>query len=116
MARILLVALLSLSIVACGRQPSPENGRNLAVLNGCTACHSTDGAKKLAPTWQGLYGSEVTLANGSTLTADETYLVESIANPAAKIVMGYTEGAMPPFDFTEDEIADIVAYIKSLTP
>lgn len=86
------------------------------MLNGCTACHSTDGTKKIAPTWQGLYNAEVTLAGGSTIIAGEAYLAESIADPAARIVAGYTEGAMPGYTFTEEEIADLVAYIMSLTP
>jgi cytochrome c1 len=107
-------ALLALSLTACGREASPENGAYLAVLYGCTSCHSTDGTKKIAPTWQGLYGSEVPLADGSTVTADEAYLTESIATPAARIVTGYTEGAMPLFILTEDEIADLVAYIETL--
>ena len=116
MKRLLLTLLvtLALALSACGQKASPENGQHLAALHGCSSCHSPDGSKKIGPTWQGLYGSTVTLTDGSTVTADEAYLAESIKDPSARIVDGYTPGAMPTFKLTDAEIADLVAYIKSL--
>ena len=117
MKRILL-SILTLTVVllltACGYQPSPENGANLAVLNGCTACHSSDGTTKLGPTWQGLYNSQVELNDGALVTADEAYLIEAIRSPSSKIVAGYSIGSMPLVELGDEEIADLVAYIKSL--
>lgn len=92
-------------------------GESLAARNGCTACHSADGSPLTGPTWQGLYGSEETLDNGSTVIVDDAYIQESIIDPNAKIVDGYTANVMPA-DFgdrlSDDDIAAIVAYIKSL--
>ena len=100
---------------ACGSpEPSPEAGQNLAALKGCSACHSVDGATKIAPPWQGLYGSQIELDDGSILTVDEAYLVESIVEPNAKIAKGFTRGSMPKISLTEDEIGSLVAYIKSV--
>jgi cytochrome c oxidase subunit 2 len=58
---------------------------------------------------------EVELEDGSKVIADEAYLHESIVDPMAKIVKGYPP-SMIPFEgiLTEEQIADIIEYIKSL--
>ena len=100
---------------ACGSSDvSPEAGQNLAVMKGCSACHAVDETPKIGPSWVGLYGSQVELANGSFVTADEAYLIESTKEPNAKIVRGYTKGSMPAISLTKDELNAIVAYIKSV--
>ncbi len=68
------------------------------------------------PGWGGLYGHEVTLADGSTVTADDAYLARSITDPDAEVVKGYEPGVMPSFaeDFDEEELKSLVAYIRSL--
>lgn len=102
-------------LVACGGStPSPEVGQNLAVLKGCASCHSVDDTKKIASPWRGLYSSQVELADGRIVTADEAYIIESITDPNAKIVQGYTSGAMPHISLTSDEVDALVAYIKSV--
>jgi len=114
------VLFLTLSVfsfvTACGSSTdtSPEAGQNLALQKGCIACHSVDDTTKIAPPWRGLYGSEIELNDGSTVTVDEEYLIESIKEPNAKIVEGFTRGAMPPISLTDEEIDAIVAYIKSV--
>jgi cytochrome c oxidase subunit 2 len=95
-------------------EPDPDRGENLARQNGCFACHTTDGTVEIGPTWQGLYGSEVELSDGSFVTADGAFLAESILDPNATIVAGYPSGAMPPYTFTQDQIADLIAFIESL--
>lgn len=91
-------------------------GQKYADQYGCTACHSIDGSVIVGPTWKGLFGSTVTLENGTKVTADEAYLTESIKDPAAQIVQGF-QNIMPATlaqQMTDDQISDIVAYIKSL--
>ncbi len=91
-------------------------GQKFSKQYGCTACHSIDGSKIVGPSWKGLFGSTVTLENGSTVTADETYLTESIKDPAAQIVQGY-QNVMPASIaqlMTDAQISDIIAYIKTL--
>ena len=78
-------------------------------------CHSVDGSSGIGPTWLNLYGSNVKLADGTTVVADEKYLTESILNPNAAIVEGFpSPSPMPQFTLTDSEIANIVAYIKTL--
>lgn len=94
---------------------TPEGmGQLLVSQNGCAACHSISGAEGIGPTWLDLFGSQVTLSGGSTVTADDAYLTESIKSPQAQIVAGFEAQQMPTYGFTDDQIAAIVAYIKTL--
>jgi len=103
--------------------PTPvtaAEGQRLADLMGCVACHSADGTTvgKVGPSWRGLYGSEVALANHTKVRADESYLRESIREPAAKIVEGFdkSDTAMPSYEgvITSTQIEAIILYLKSL--
>lgn len=100
-----------------GEDPLVAQGEEIYTSQGCNACHSVDGAASVGPTWQGLLGHEVTLDDGTTVTADEAYIAESIRDPDAKIVEGFQPGLMPKTyaNFTDDQIAAIVAYIGSLS-
>jgi cytochrome c oxidase subunit II len=98
---------------AAANQTPESKGQALVSENGCAACHSITGAVGVGPTWQGLFGSKVTVEGGATVTADEAYITESIKEPQAKIVKGFPP-AMPKYPFTDEEIANIVAYIKTL--
>lgn len=80
---------------------------------GCTACHSTDGSEGAGPTFKGLYGSKRTFADGSTATADDAYITQSIQKPDAKIVKNF-EDMMPPTEVPPGEIAAIIEYMKTL--
>lgn len=94
---------------------SPEGfGQLLVQQNGCTACHSLTGGTIVGPTWLGLFGSQVELSNGTTVTADDAFISESITNPQAKIVKGFESVQMVQYTFTPDELSAIVAYIKTI--
>jgi cytochrome c oxidase subunit II len=89
-------------------------GERLFAENACNTCHVADG-KGRGPSLNGLYQSRVRLSDGSTVTADDSYVRESILNPQAKIVAGY-QPVMPTFQgqLTEEQIIDLMSYIKSL--
>jgi cytochrome c oxidase subunit II len=91
-----------------------ELGAQLYKQKACNTCHSLDGSKLIGPSFKGLYGKENReMEDGSTVTADENYIRESILYPAAKIVKGYPN-AMPAFEgqLSDDEIAALIAFIK----
>lgn len=90
-----------------------EQGQQIAQAN-CLFCHSIDGTPLVGPTWLNLYGSTRTLNDGSTVVADDAHIIESILEPNAKVAEGFT-GGMAAYNFTEEELAAIVAYIKSLS-
>jgi cytochrome c oxidase subunit 2 len=104
-------AAAAAALVAKG---GPDAGKALVAQNGCAACHSIDGSKLVGPTWRGLFGSQVKLTNGKVVTADEAYLIESIAKPSAKVVDGFPDGVMPIFNLTDSQINNIVSYIETL--
>ena len=91
-------------------------GAQLVKDNGCIACHATDKKRLVGPGWGGLYQSKVGLADGSTVTADDAYLAESIRDPNAKIVAGYPASVMPVYKtlLKDDEVNAIVAYLHTL--
>jgi hypothetical protein len=69
-------------------------GKKLSNTKGCMACHSVDGEKQQpCPNWKGLFGTET--------------------NSWDQVVQGYGK-TMPPYNFPEQEVEALVAYLKSL--
>ncbi len=88
-----------------------ETGAKLYNSLGCVTCHGTG----KGPPFVGIYDKQVTLASGQTVVANDAYLRESIISPSAQLVSGYPD-IMPIFkgQVSEEEILDLIAYIKSL--
>ncbi len=95
--------------------PLAARGKELAAQLGCTGCHSVDGSPGVGPTWKGLFGEEVTLADGSTVVADEAYLRTSILRPGDQIVAGF-QNIMPSYEgrLSDEDVEALIAYIKAL--
>jgi cytochrome c oxidase subunit 2 len=91
-----------------------SQGEKLFQKYACSTCHTNDATGR-GPVLIGLYGTNVTLTNDTTVVANEDYIRESILNPQAKIVKGFT-GIMPTFQgqMSEDDLLKLVAYIHSL--
>lgn len=102
--------------IAAASQTPEGLGQRLATQNGCIGCHSADGTQLTGPTWFGLFGSEREFQDGTTGIADEAYIAESILEPNAKIVAGpyQSPSVMPPYALTDEDIANLIAYIKTL--
>jgi cytochrome c oxidase subunit 2 len=90
------------------------SGEDLFVAKACHTCHR-EGSTARAPLLRGLLGKTVHLEGGQKATADETYIRESIVNPAAKIVAGY-QPIMPTYrgQLSEEEIIQLIRYVGSL--
>lgn len=98
-----------------GEQSLVERGEKMAGEQGCLSCHSTDGSVLVGPTWLGLFGSQRQLEDGSTVTADDAYLRNSILDPESQVVAGYPMIMPNAYDFlAEEDITAVVEYIKSL--
>ena len=103
---------------------SAEEGKRLAQLFACVACHADEFnpiAVKSGPPWKGLYGTEHKVfvdGKPETVRADEAYIRESILTPTAKISAGFEKGeyAMPSFAgiLNPSQIESLVLYVKSL--
>ncbi len=91
-----------------------SKGEKLFTKFACSTCHVGKSGGR-GPTLVGLYNAKVALANGRTVTADATYLRESIMESGAKMVAGY-DNIMPSFktQLGETDVQALIAYIKSL--
>jgi cytochrome c oxidase subunit 2 len=91
-----------------------QQGQQLFTQLACVTCHLPDGSGR-GPSLVGVFGSTVTLDNGTKVVADETYLRESILTSQAKTVAGYQQ-LMPTFQglVNEDGLASLIEYIKSM--
>ena len=90
-------------------------GQQLFQSLGCVSCHGPNGEGGRGPALAGVFGHQVFLNTGQTVTADEAYIRESILNPQAKLVSGFGP-IMPTFQgqVTEEQLLQIIAFIKSL--
>lgn len=93
--------------------PAGAAGRQVAVTKGCASCHGQNGEGGVGPAFVGLLGRTVELDDDDPIVADEAYVIESITDPNAKRVDGYSL-PMPQVDLSDDEIASIVEYISEL--
>jgi len=92
-----------------------SSGEKLFQDLGCATCHLSRGQGR-GPNLTDVAGRQVTLANGETVVADDTYLRESILNPTAKVVTGFSP-IMPVYQglVNEEGLLQLIAYIKSLS-
>lgn len=92
-------------------------GAQLVKENGCTACHTDNTDDLIGPGWGGLYGSSVTLTDGSIMDVDDDYLMEAILNPDTHIAAGFNKGLMPSYSgiLETEQVTAIVTYIRSLS-
>jgi cytochrome c oxidase subunit 2 len=100
---------------SAGKTPV-ASGAELFQTLACETCHkAATGRMQRGPSLEGLYGNQVQLADGTTVTADDAYLRESILNPQAKHVKGW-DPVMPTFQgqLSEEQLAQLMAYVKSL--
>ncbi len=99
---------------------TPGEGRRLAELMGCVACHSQDGTTlgRVGPTWKGLASSRREFADGSVRVADRDYLRESIREPAKRVVKGFekSDTGMPSYEgvLSESQIEALVLFLQTL--
>jgi cytochrome c oxidase subunit 2 len=98
-----------------GNQSPAVAGQQLFQSLGCASCHGVNGEGGRGPTLAGLFGQQTLLTTGQSVIADEGYIRESIVNPQAKIVAGFTP-IMPTFQgqVSEDQLLQLLAFIKSL--
>lgn len=92
-----------------------ELGKQLYDQLGCATCHSTDGSTRVGPTWKGIFGATHSMVDGTRVVVDENYIRESILEPQARIVAGFTP-SMPTYKgrLKDFEITALIEYIKTL--
>ncbi len=91
-----------------------EAGEKEFTSLGCNTCHN-DKDNARGPQLKGLFGKHVQLNGGHKVLVDESYLRESILDPAKKVVAGY-QPIMPSYvaQLNEEKVIELIAYIRSL--
>ena len=92
-----------------------QRGLDVAQARGCTNCHTTTGRPSTGPTWKGIWGTEVELADGRRLVVDADYIRRSLEDPRADEVTGFAS-SMPELALSDDEIAAVTDLIRELGP
>jgi len=132
MRRLLPIGLLAFALAGCGKaevvQPAPETvigtvaqaptgsaaGKALFVSNGCGSCHTYKPAGstgKVGPDLDNLE-ADARKANKGPVPV---YTKQSIEDPNAYVVPGFSQGVMPPYKgkLTDSQIADLVKFLTT---
>ena len=126
---ILLVSALVTVSVRADEKALIAKGKVLFMTKICFTCHQTDpavpapaGLALKAPTFLGeFWGAEREVALGFggkvvKVKLDEKYFTESVKMPMAKVVKGaLVPMPPPPPPITDEDIAALMAYVKSLS-
>ena len=96
-----------------------EEHPGLALLEKylCTGCHSLDGSEQIGPTLKGIFNRQVTVKKEGqeiTLTSDRDYLLRSIREPEAEIVIGFEDFTMLTVELSDEEIDAIIDFLQKL--
>ena len=122
---LLLLAVGGAAVVACADDGSSSppltgaaaDGQALFNQKGCVGCHGgSGGGATVGPSLVGLWGTTITLDDGSTVTFDGDYVRNSVRDPDSQRPEGDWMH-MPMFDerqLTDDELSAIVAYLEAL--
>jgi cytochrome c oxidase subunit 2 len=91
-----------------------QNGERLFASMGCNSCHSGNAAAR-GPNLAGVFGSKLTLNDGSQVLVNDAYLRDSILNPSQHVTAGFSP-IMPTYQgqISEDGLIDLVEYIKTM--
>jgi len=102
------------------KENKSEENPGLALLksNGCTSCHTINGSPLVGPTYKGIWGRhEKVKVNGTLkdIIVDKKYIKESILNPNAKVVDGFSAGIMSSYKgkLSDKDIDNIINYFKN---
>jgi cytochrome c oxidase subunit 2 len=92
-----------------------STGEKLFADLTCNTCHRPDSGGR-GPVLEGLFGTPVKLHDGSVVTADESYLRESILTPNTKVTAGF-QPVMPAYQglVSEEGLLALIEYVKSLS-
>jgi len=85
--------------------------------NACIGCHSLDGTKLVGPSFKGIWGisENVQTDDGEIeITVNEDYIRRSLTDPNTEIVEGYNKGLMIPYQLSDDDMNNLIEYLKTL--
>jgi mono/diheme cytochrome c family protein len=93
-----------------GSEGNPEAGAKIFGEAGCGGCHTYEPAGTTADIGPSLDELPQLAENADQGTLEE-FTRTSLVNPNAYVEEGYEEGVMPPYGGSEQELADLVAFL-----
>ncbi len=122
---LVVAALCALPLAAAcgggsGSTASDSPGEKLYRQYSCASCHSLNGDEGTGPTFKGLAGSTVTLADGKQVQATPAYLERAITDPDADVTKGFNAGLMASsidgFGLKDkpEDVQQLVEFIQSV--
>ncbi len=95
-----------------------EEHPGLALLEKhlCAGCHSLDGSRGIGPSLKGVFNRQVIVKKDGqeiTLISDRDYLLRSIREPKAEIVLGF-QAVMPAVELSDEEVDAIIDILQKL--
>lgn len=112
---VLLLAACAERSVDLTLSEQAQRGQRLYQGSGCAGCHGGDGGGGVGPALIGVRDTERPLLDGTTVIADQDYLVRAIMDPNAELVDGYSL-RMPSNNLSREQVDDIIAFIDELEP
>lgn len=120
---VLFVFVLAATLFAAGvavaapGPPSAVRGQAVLEKKGCVACHSTDGTRRVGPSFRELFASKRRVVTGGApreVVADDEYIARSLSDPDADLAEGFPR-TMPRFDLPPDDVASIVLALRDMS-
>jgi len=106
------------SVVTTETGPGAE-GEAIMRVQGCFACHSTDGTRIIGPSYLNLYGEQQTVVRDGKeviINVNEEYVKKAIFDPNSETVKGFQKNLMQSYEgiLTNEDVTKIIEYLKSL--
>ncbi|HEV2473028.1 MAG TPA: cytochrome c oxidase subunit II [Chthonomonadales bacterium] len=90
-------------------------GEQIFQDKACNNCHTAEDTVR-APTLVGIFGKARKMQDGRLIQADNAYLRSAILDPESNALQGYPQ-TMPSYkELTEEQVLQLITYIKSLGP
>ena len=115
-----LCAALLLAACSSGEAGSPGDparGKQIFLTGGtsgipCATCHTLDGSTLVGPSLQGISTRAATRIPGESA---EDYIRQSIENPSAYLVDGYSDQMYKQYasQLTPQDLSDVVAFLMT---
>jgi len=95
-------------------EPMAQQGERIFNHYTCGYCHVADGTGR-GPSLVGIFGKPEKLSTGEMKMVDEGLIRQALLQPNSVPVAGFAP-IMPTFQgqFTEEQILQLIAYVKSL--
>jgi cytochrome c oxidase subunit II len=95
--------------------PPANVGERIFEKLACNSCHQADHSG-IGPPLAGVFGGVATLSSGQQRQVDDSFIRDIVLDPTTLPIAGYPQ-VMPSFrgEITEQEMLDLIAYLKSLS-